>query len=220
MEEIKSEQPAVAPGMLLGTFVTFEGCEGSGKTTQATMLRDYLIEKGKDVILVREPGGTPVGQQIRDILLNTEGVDIAPITEALLFAADRTQLVRDVVRPALQKGITVIGDRYVDSSLAYQGVGRGCGLEPVKNLNDWATGGLEPHLTVFLDMSVKDSLARVQPGEFDRIEKEDLEFHENVRYAYSMLQRIFSYRYAIVDATGTPEAVHDRVVGEVERIIL
>jgi len=206
--------------MLLGTFITFEGCEGSGKTTQALMLRDHLVEKGKEVVVVREPGGTPIGQKIRDVLLDTDGVDIAPITEALLFAADRAQLVRDVVRPALQKGITVVGDRYVDSSLAYQGVGRGCGLEPVKNLNDWATGGLEPHLTVFLDMSVKDSLARVQPQGLDRIEKEELEFHENVRYAYSMLQRIYSYRYVIVDATGTPEMVHDRVVGEVERIII
>jgi dTMP kinase len=220
LEEIKAEEPVVAPGMLLGTFITFEGCEGSGKTTQATMLRDYLIDRGKDVILVREPGGTPIGQRIRDILLDTEDVDIAPITEALMFAADRAQLVRDVVRPALQKGITVVSDRYVDSSLAYQGVGRGCGLEPVKNLNDWATGALEPHLTVFLDMSVEDSLARVQPEGFDRIEKEDLEFHENVRYAYSMLQRIFSYRYVIVDATGPPEAVHDRVVAEVEKIII
>jgi dTMP kinase len=219
LEEIK-EQAFTAPGMLLGTFITFEGCEGSGKTTQATMLRDHLLEKGREVLLVREPGGTPVGAMIRDILLNTEDVDIAPITEALLFAADRAQLVRDVVRPALQKGITVIGDRYVDSSLAYQGVGRGCGLEPVKNLNDWATGALEPHLTVFLDMSVKDSLARVQPGGLDRIEKEDLEFHENVRYAYSMLQRIFSYRYVVVDANGPPEAVHDRVVGEVEKIMM
>ncbi len=219
MEQTKSDQ-AYAPGMLLGTFITFEGCEGAGKTTQATLLRDYLLEKGKEVLLVREPGGTPVGELIRDILLNSEDVDIAPITEALLFAADRAQLVRDIVRPALQKGVTVIGDRYVDSSLAYQGVGRGCGLEPVKNLNDWATGSLEPHLTVFLDMSVKDSLARAKPGGLDRIEKEDLEFHENVRYAYSMLQRIFSYRYVVVDANGSPEAVHARVVSEVEKIIM
>ena len=206
--------------MLLGTFITFEGCEGCGKTTQAAMLRDRLQASGKQVLLVREPGGTPVGQRIRDILLDPESGDIAPITEALLFAADRAQQVRDTIRPSLQKGITVISDRYVDSSLAYQGVGRGCGLEPVKNLNYWATGGLEPHLTIYLDMSVKDSLARVRPQELDRIEKEKLEFHENVRYAYSMLQRIFSYRYTIVDASGTPEMVHERVFGEVEKIII
>lgn len=220
MIEQNASRPEGAPGMLLGTFITFEGCEGCGKTTQAAMLRDRLQASGKQVLLVREPGGTPVGQRIRDILLDPESGDIAPITEALLFAADRAQQVRDTIRPSLQKGITVISDRYVDSSLAYQGVGRGCGLEPVKNLNDWATGGLEPHLTIYLDMSVKDSLARVRPQELDRIEKEKLEFHENVRYAYSMLQRIFSYRYTIVDASGTPEMVHERVFGEVEKIII
>lgn len=206
--------------MLLGTFITFEGCEGSGKTTQAAMLRDRLQASGKQVLLVREPGGTPIGQRIRDMLLDPESGDIAPITEALLFAADRAQQVRDTIRPSLQKGITIVSDRYVDSSLAYQGVGRGCGLEPVKNLNDWATGGLEPHLTLYLDMSVKESLARVTPRGLDRIEKEKLEFHENVRYAYSMLQRIFSHRYVIVDASGTPEMVHERVFSEVERIII
>jgi dTMP kinase len=208
-------------GMLLGTFITFEGCEGSGKTTQADRLVDYLEDLGREVILVREPGGTPVGEKIREILLDSpEDVAISPMTEALLFAADRAQLVKDVIRPALQRGLIVIGDRFVDSSLAYQAVGRGCGLEPIKNLNDWATGNLEPHLTIYLDMAVKDSLARVNEGDMDRIEKETLEFHENVRYAYSMLQRIYSYRYAVVDATGTEEMVHDRVVAEVEKVIM
>jgi dTMP kinase len=208
------------PGMVLGTFITFEGCEGSGKTTQAMMLRDYMVSRGKEVVLVREPGGTPLGLKIRDLLLDPASGKISPITEALLFAADRAQQVRDVIRPALQTGQVVISDRFVDSSLAYQGVARGCGLEPVKNLNDWATGGLEPHLTVFLDMPVKDSLARAEEHGFDRIEKEKLEFHENVRYAYSMLQKVYSYRYVLVDATGTPEMVRDRVVGKVEKIII
>jgi len=208
-------------GMLLGTFITFEGGEGSGKTTQAEMLKDSLEGRGKEVVLVREPGGTPVGEKIREILLDSaDNVEIAPLTEALLFAADTAQLVKDVIRPALEKGLIVVADRFVDSSLAYQAVGRGCGLEPVKNLNDWATGNLEPHLTIYLDMAVKDSLARVNEGDMDRIEKETLEFHENVRYAYSMLQRIYSYRYAVVNATGTPETVHDRVVAEVEKVIM
>lgn len=220
MSDKEASQLMAPPGMVLGTFITFEGCEGSGKTTQAIMLRDYMVSRGKEVALVREPGGTPLGQKIRDLLLDPASGNISPITEALLFAADRAQQVRDVIRPALQIGQVVISDRFVDSSLAYQGVARGCGLEPVKNLNDWATGGLEPHLTVFLDMSVKDSLARAEQHGLDRIEKEKLEFHENVRYAYNMLQRIYSYRYVIVDATGTPEMVRDRVVGEVEKIII
>ena len=220
MSDREASRSMAPPGMVLGTFITFEGCEGSGKTTQAMMLRDYMVSRGKEVVLVREPGGTPLGQKIRDLLLEPDSGNISPIAEALLFAADRAQQVRDVVRPALQMGQVVISDRFVDSSLAYQGVARGCGLEPVKNLNDWATGGLEPHLTVFLDMPVKDSLARAEQHGFDRIEKEKLAFHENVRYAYDMLQRIYSYRYVIVDATGTPETVRDRVVGEVEKIII
>lgn len=209
-----------APGVLLGTFITFEGGEGSGKTTQAEMLRDYLAGLGKQVMLVREPGGTPVGRKIREILLDPDNPAPCPVAEALLFAADRAEQVRDVVRPALQRGVTVIGDRYVDSSLAYQGVGRGCGLEPVKNLNDWATGGLDPHLTIFLDLPVKEGLARAAGSGSDRMERESLEFHENVRHAYVMLQRIYSYRYAVVDAGGTPEEVHERVREEAGKILM
>jgi len=213
-----TSQPVHDPSVILGTFITFEGGEGVGKSTQAAMLMSRLETDGKDAILVREPGGTPIGSKIRELLLEP-GAPIAPVTEALLFAADRAQQVKDVIKPALQKGKIVISDRFVDSSLAYQGVGRGCGLEPVKNLNDWATGGLEPNLTVFLDLPVEDGLARVAGRELDRIEREKREFHENVRYAYSMLQRIYSYRYITVDATGTPEMVHQRVFREVSKII-
>jgi dTMP kinase len=205
--------------MLLGVFITFEGCEGSGKTTQATMLQDRLAADGREATLIREPGGTQVGERIREILLDSGSGDISPVTEALLFAAARSQLVRDVIEPALRDGKTVIADRYVDSSLAYQGVGRGCGLEPVKNLNDWATGSLEPNLTVYLDLSVEDGLARVESDQKDRIESEDVEFHVNVRYAYNMLQRLYSHRYVVVNAQGTPEEVHERVFREVQKIL-
>src|SRR5659263_627167 len=159
------------PHDLAGKFITFEGCEGSGKTTQATMLYNYLVNQGKDVILCREPGGTHVGEKIRDILLDPEIKDIFPITEALLFAADRTQQVMQVIRPALAKGWIVIADRFVDSSLAYQGVGGGCGLEAVKNLNDWACGNIEPNLTIFLDLKVREGLERAASARgLDRIE--------------------------------------------------
>jgi dTMP kinase len=219
VDSINAAQPPGAPGARPGTFITFEGCEGSGKTTQAKMLGDYLVSKGREVVLTREPGGTPVGKVIREILLSPASGDIAPITEALLFAADRAQQVRDVIKPALQKGCIVIGDRYVDSSLAYQGLGRRCGLDQVRNLNDRATEGLEPDLTVYLDISVEDGLARVRKHDLDRIEQETMEFHERVRNAYGMLQELYSYRYVVIDARGTVEIVRDRVVEEVERFL-
>lgn len=206
--------------MYQGIFITFEGSEGSGKTTQAQMLKDYLEKRSKEVILVREPGGTPVGEKLRQILLESgEEIEIAPVTEALLFAADRAQLVSKVVRPALERGSIVIGDRFIDSSLAYQGVARGCGLEAVKNLNEWATDGLEPNLTLFLDLPVAEGLARVSKVEPDRIESEKIEFHENVRSGYSMLQKIFSYRYAVINASGTADEVHSLVISEVDKTI-
>ena len=213
-------QPGSGFGMYQGIFITFEGSEGSGKTTQAQMLKDYLEERSKEVILVREPGGTPVGEKLREILLESgEEIEIAPVTEALLFAADRAQLVSQVVRPALERGSIVIGDRFIDSSLAYQGVARGCGLEAVKNLNEWATDGLEPNLTLFLDLPVAEGLARVSKVEPDRIESEKIEFHENVRSGYSMLQKIFSYRYTVINASGTAEEVHSLVISEVDKTI-
>lgn len=217
-----TQKPAFIKGPhdLKGKFISFEGCEGAGKSTQARMLKGYLDGLGKSVVLSVEPGGTPVGARIRDMLLDPECSDIYPITEALLFAADRTQQVMQVIRPALDKGQIVIADRFVDSSLAYQGVGRGCGLEAVKNLNDWACGEIEPNLTIFLDLKVKEGLERAaHDAGLDRIEQESLEFHENVRHAYSMLMRIFSQRYVVLDATGTPEMVHDRVVDEVNKIV-
>ncbi|MHB8895360.1 MAG: dTMP kinase [Candidatus Geothermincolia bacterium] len=217
-----TEVPAFirGPHDLAGKFITFEGCEGCGKTTQATLLEQYLLDQGRDVILCREPGGTALGERIRDILLDPACADMVPITEALLFAADRAQQVMQVIRPALAKGWIVIADRFTDSSLAYQGVGRGCGLEAVKNLNEWACGNIEPNLTIFLDLKVRDGLARaVGPEGHDRIEQESVEFHENVRHAYSMLIRIFSHRYRVIDALGTPEMVRDRVVDEVSKVI-
>ncbi len=201
-----------------GKFITFEGTEGCGKTTQAKMIAEYLRQVGREVVMVREPGGTAVGEKIREILLDTSLGDIAPITEALLFAADRAQQIRDIVRPALQAGNMVVADRYVDSSLAYQGVGRGCGLEAVKNLNDWATGELEPDLTIMLDLPLEEGLKRAGEFERDRIERESLEFHRNVRHAYNMMEKLHS-RFVLVDARGNPGAVHKRVQLEVNRVI-
>jgi dTMP kinase len=201
-----------------GILITFEGTEGCGKSTQAGMLAKHLREGGSAVLLVREPGGTPAGTVIRRLLLDPE-VDIEPVTEALLFAADRAQQVSRVVLPALESGKTVISDRYVDSSLAYQGIARGCGLEVVTNLNAWATGGLEPDLTVILDVPVEQGLARQAGRKPDRMELESREFHEKVRSAYASLTRLYAHRMVLVDGAGSPGEVHQRVLGEVQRVM-
>lgn len=201
-----------------GVFITFEGCEGSGKTTQAEMLKEYLLSEGIDVVLTREPGGTEAGVKIREILLESVN-NIFPLAEALLFAADRAQQVQEVILPAFQKGWVVIGDRYADSSLAYQGVGRGIGLEAVKNLNEWATGGLQPTITFYLDMRPEESLKRKSGGSSDRMELESLQFHENVRQAYTMLRKLYPHRFVVIDATGKKDSIHARIVAEVSKIL-
>jgi len=217
--EKPESRKVVQAGKPAGFFVTFEGCEGAGKTTQSEMLKDYLLAHGHDVVLTREPGGTVVGEKIREILLNPGNREISPVTEALLFAANRAQVVQEVIKPALDKDWIVIGDRFVDSSLAYQGVGRGLGLEAVNNLNEWATAGLEPALTVYLDIPYTESMERIARSTPDRIEAEPREFHENVRQAYGLLARIYPQRVLVLDARDSAEAVHARVVSSVGKLI-
>lgn len=204
---------------LPGTFVSFEGCEGSGKTTQVELLKDYLLAHGHDVVVTREPGGTPVGERIREMLLNPGNKGISALTEALLFAANRSQIVKEVVKPALEKGWVVVADRFVDSSLVYQGVGRGLGLEAVKNLNEWATDGLEPDLTIYLDLPFNDYLARRSGQSPDRIESEPREFHENVRQAYNLLARMCPQRIVLLDGRAGAEAIHARIVSTINQLV-
>jgi len=215
----KEEGPLPRAGENSGFFFTFEGCEGSGKTTQVELLEENLAEKGFGVLVSREPGGTAVGARIREILLDPEGTGIEPLAEALLFAADRAQQVAEVVMPALREGLVVIGDRFVDSSLAYQGVARGVGLEAVARLNEWATGGLEPTLTFYLDMPVEEALARKAGEGQDRIEGEPAAFHQAVREAYIMLSKLYSHRVVVIDAKASREEIHARVRREVERFL-
>jgi len=215
----KEESPLASAGELSGFFFTFEGCEGSGKTTQVELLEENLAERGFEVLVSREPGGTAVGARIREILLDPEGTGIEPLAEALLFAADRAQQVAEVVMPALREGLVVIGDRFVDSSLAYQGVARGVGLEAVARLNEWATGGLEPTLTFYLDMPVEEALARKAGEGHDRIEGEPAVFHQAVREAYIMLSKLYSHRVVVIDAKASREEIHARVRREVERFL-
>jgi dTMP kinase len=198
-----------------GLFIVFEGGEGAGKSTQIGLLAQALRRAGRDVVVTREPGATEAGAQIRRLLL--DGGDIAPRSEALLYAADRAHHVATVVRPALDRGAVVLSDRYIDSSLAYQGAGRTLPVNDVAWLSSWATNGLRPDLTVLLDLDPSVGLARAhqRSGEHDRLEAESLAFHERVRFAFLDLAATDPARYLIVDAERDPDEVaaevHERV---------
>jgi dTMP kinase len=192
-------------------FVTFEGVDGSGKSTQARLLAERLRSEGREVVLAREPGGTQLGEQIRELLLH--GDEPAPWAEASLFAAARAQLVDEVVRPALARGADVVCDRYLDSSLAYQGIARGLGVERVLELNLLATSGLLPDRTFLLLMAPAEAASR-RRGDPDRIESEGAEFAEEVDRAYREIARVFSKRVAVVDGSLNPEDIAEIVRGQ------
>jgi dTMP kinase len=194
-----------------GWFVAFEGGEGAGKSTQVRRLAEWLTANGHEVLVTHEPGGTAVGAALRRLLLTHEAGPLAARTEALLFAADRAQHVAQVVRPALASDSVVITDRYVDSSLAYQGAGRTLAVDEVAHLSAWATDGLVPDLTIVLDLPPSVGLARV-PGVADQMEAEPLAFHERVRAGFLALAAAEPARYLVVDATADTDAVHREIV--------
>lgn len=189
-------------------FVTLEGIDGSGKSTQAELLRVRLEADGFEVVATREPGGTELGERIRQLLLH--GDDMTPWAEALLYAASRAQHVEEVIAPALERGAWVVCDRYVDSSVAYQGVGRGLGLDRVLELNVAAVGGLMPDRTVLLALDPASLSARL-PGEHDRLEREAHAFHARVAEGYRELAARFPERIVVVDAARAPTVVAEEV---------
>ena len=185
-------------------FVSFEGVDGSGKTTQVELLREHLVREGREVVATREPGGTPLGEQVREILLLGDGM--APWTEAALFTAARAELVERVIAPALDRGADVVCDRYLDSSLAYQGIARGLGVERVLEMNLPAVRGLLPDRSFFLFLDPADAKAR-SGSDPDRIESEDDDFRRRVDAAYRKLARTFPDRVVAVDAARDPQLI-------------
>ncbi|MFF2272426.1 dTMP kinase [Agromyces sp. NPDC058136] len=184
-----------------GLFITLEGGDGSGKTTQAELLGEWLAGEGRTVVRTREPGGTDVGVEVREIVLHHRG-DIAPRAEALLYAADRAHHIATVVRPALARGEVVLQDRFIDSSVAYQGAGRVLDADEVRSLSEWATEGLVPDLTVLLDLDAAAARGRLDEARtrYDRLEAEASEFHDRVRAAYLELAAAEPGRFLVVDA--------------------
>ena len=199
-----------------GYLVVFEGGEGAGKSTQIEAFVRWLQARGAEVVMTKEPGGTSIGARIREVLLDPRAAEMDPRAEALLYAADRAQHVAEVIKPALQDGKVVVSDRFVDSSLAYQGLARGLGLDEIYRISEWATGGLMPDLVLYMKVDPVAGLRRVD-RELDRIEREEAEFHERVGRAYLELAGKFPNRFVVLDATGTQEKVHQAIVDAFER---
>ena len=194
-------------------FITLEGPEGSGKTTQAHLLADWLSDQGYEVVLTREPGGTEIGQQIRQVILEPKNTAMDAHAEILLYAADRAQHGCELIRPRLEEGKVVLSDRYTDSTLAYQGYGRGLDLEMLRRVNDFATGGLKPDLTLYLDVPAEEGLKRRQSGggEWNRLDAEKIEFHRRVREGYLKLEAQEPQRWVVIDGDRSPEAVQSEI---------
>lgn len=198
---------------MAGLFITLEGGDGSGKSTQSALLAEWLVGEGRTVVHSREPGGTELGVELREIILHRRGY-ITPRAEALLYAADRAQNIATRVRPAIDRGEIVIQDRYLDSSVAYQGAGRVLGGAEVRELSLWATDGLLPDLTVLLDLDVASGRARLDADDkvFDRLEAEKVDFHSRVRDAYLELAASEPSRFLVIDGA--------LPVGEIARAII
>jgi len=201
-----------------GKFISFEGIDGCGKTTQVKLLEEHLKKEGYDLLVLREPGGTRVGEKVREILLDRENL-IFPVTEMLLYASSRAQLVEEKILPALSKGQMVIVDRFIDSSYVYQGYARGLGLEKVKIVNEIATKGLFPDITVYIDITPEEAIKRRQGKKADRLEGEDYEFHKKVREGYLRLVKDFPERFVLIDGMQEVLAVHKMVVKAVEEYL-
>ena len=201
-----------------GLFITFEGPDGSGKTTQIHLLKEWLEAKGYQCVLSREPGGTIISEKIREIILDKEHKEMDSRAEALLYAAARAQHVAQVIEPALAAGTMVICDRFTDSSMAYQAYGRGLG-DGVRVINEFATNGVGPDVTFLMRLAPSEGKNRIQGREYDRMELEKLDFHERVYEGYKLLEKDNPDRIIGIDASGTIEAIHEVIVTRMEELL-
>ena len=215
----KKNKPAPA-----GLLISFEGSEGSGKTTQINRLAQRLEKLGREIVTTREPGGTGIGEQVRDILLHNAGGDaMCAETELLLFAAARAQVVRQVIAPALLRGAVVLSDRYLDSSTVYQGIARNLALGPVNEINRFAVGSVMPHVTVVIDVPTSVSLERIKNRAGakgagpDRIERENVAFYDKVRKGYLLLAEGMPERFVVVDGTQSADVIERQIWGALEK---
>ena len=204
-----------------GVLISFEGSEGSGKTTQIARLAKTLLERGRDVVSTREPGGTEIGEQIRNIIVhNSKGDEMCAETELLLFAAARAQLVRETIAPALLRGAIVLSDRFLDSSTVYQGIGRNLAMGPVNQINRFAVGSVMPDITVVIDVPTSVSLSRIRQRASDlpdRMERENIDFYEKVRSGYLVLAKGMPERFVVIDGTKSEDAIEKQIWTELEK---
>ena len=206
--------------MSKGIFITMEGPDGSGKTTQIEKLKAYLEDKGYDVLITREPGGTRISEAVRGIILNKDFTEMDPVTEMLLYASARAQLVAESIGPAIESGKAVISDRFVDSSVVYQGIARGLGIDTVYEVNKSAIRGYEPDITFLLDLPAEVGIARKKnQAELDRMENETIEFHKMVADGYRRLAALNVNRIKTIDAALPIDEIYDIIKGDVEILL-
>jgi dTMP kinase len=213
--QIAQMEPMPLKKQPAGKLISFEGSEGSGKSTQIIRLAAHLQRLKRDVVSVREPGGTEIGEQIRNIIVhNSKGEEMCAETELLLFTAARAQLVREMIVPALVRGAIVLSDRYLDSSTVYQGIGRNLALNPVHQINQFAVGNVMPDLTVIIDVPTEVSLARIHQRASDvpdRMERQNIDFYRKVREGYLVLARSMSERFVVIDGTKSEDSIEKRI---------
>ena len=203
-----------------GLFITIEGTDGAGKSTQIELLTEYLSKKGRDVLVTREPGGTPIGEKIREIILDTENSEMSDITEAMLYAASRAQHVNEKIKPALLEGKIVICDRFVDSSIAYQSSARGISRELIEDINKYAVCGITPDITLYFDITPEEGIKRKKNmHKLDRIEKEKEDFHKRVYDGQQNLLKLYHERIKTVDASQSISDVHKQVIEYINKIL-
>lgn len=203
-----------------GLFITMEGTDGSGKTTQIKLLEKYLLNKGYKVVCTREPGGTPISEKIREIIIDKNNIEMTDMTEALLYAAARAQHVSQIILPTLKEGGIVISDRFVDSSVVYQGFARSIGERLIKNINKYAVADLEPDITFLLKLRPEDGLKRKEAqAELDRLEAEKFSFHQRVYDGYVRLSKRCKNRIRVIDALKSVDEIHREIINGINNLL-